>query len=358
MTDGAGELAAKTMADRALGAVLGALTGDAAGAVLEFFGREIQADDVADALRMPGGGTWSVAPGQITDDGELTMSLLQALVEAKDTRDGTEAAARRYAAGVASRPFDIGSTTAASLGSVRRPEHADQAALHGFAPVMQAVALARCAASKANGSLMRATPLAVWGANRTEAATREAAVADARLSHPNPACVGAASAYVLAIRHLIVHANDVAGALAAADAALQPESYAEPRAWLAEARAGMRVPYTPMDGFVRIAFTHAFRHLAAGTSWEAAVAETLRGGGDTDTNACIVGGLLGARFGAAAIPEAMRAAVLGADLSRGAHPRPDDLHPRAAPVLVARLRDHRERVPRGSRGLRASGARG
>src|SRR5262245_5293001 len=100
--------------DAALGAVLGALVGDAAGAVLEFFGRPIEDADVARAMTLPGGGTWSVAPGQVTDDGELTMSLLSAL--AADPDHPTERAARHYAQWVASDPFDIGATTAASLG--------------------------------------------------------------------------------------------------------------------------------------------------------------------------------------------------------------------------------------------------
>ena len=76
--------------DAALGAVLGALVGDAAGAVLEFFGQAITAADVEHALAMPGGGTWAVAPGQVTDDGELTMSLLNALVASPNAT--TEAA--------------------------------------------------------------------------------------------------------------------------------------------------------------------------------------------------------------------------------------------------------------------------
>lgn len=314
---------------RAEGAVLGALTGDAAGAVLEFFEKRIEEDDVARALSMPGGGVWNVAPGQVTDDGELTMSLLEALAE--EPADPTEAAAKRYARWVDSQPFDIGATTAASLGCLRRHEHADQAKTHGAARVMSVVALARCSASKANGSLMRATPLAVWGAARETHAVIEAVMADARLSHPNPACVGAAVAYVLAIRDL-VRGGTPETAFAIAERELTGPNYDEPRTWLAEARTGMRVPYTPQDGFVRIAFTHAFRHLLAGTPWETAIAETLLGGGDTDTNACIVGGLLGARDGLDAIPKPMRDAVLSS-----AGTRPAFLHPRRAPELVARL---------------------
>ncbi|MBX3201957.1 MAG: ADP-ribosylglycohydrolase family protein [Labilithrix sp.] len=321
--------------DAALGAVLGALVGDAAGAVLEFIGRPIEPADVTHALTMPGGGTWAVARGQITDDGELTMSLLAALASAPDAP--TERAARHYARWVESQPFDIGATTAASLGCLRDRARAARADAEGAAAVMTATARERCMASKANGSLMRATPLAVWGARRARREVVSATMSDARLSHPNDACVGAATAYVLAIRHLVSDRGDVSGAIAGAEAALDDPRFDEPRRWLEEARAGFRVPYSPLEGFVRIAFTHAFRHLAIGTSYEEALRETLAGGGDTDTNACIVGGLVGARWGAAAIPTGMTAAVLACDTSAGANPRPAELHPRHAPELVRSL---------------------
>src|SRR3954467_9449777 len=115
----------------ALGAVLGALVGDAAGAVLEFYTRPIEEADVARALTMPGGGTWNVAPGQITDDGELTMSLIHALCESESEMPPRRAAAVRYAAWVASDPFDIGATTAASLGCLRKGAFAERARVAG-----------------------------------------------------------------------------------------------------------------------------------------------------------------------------------------------------------------------------------
>jgi ADP-ribosylglycohydrolase len=305
--------------DAAFGAILGALVGDASGAVLEFARRAITEIDVEKALSMPGGGVWKVAPGQITDDGELTMSLLWALAE--NPEQPTEAASSRYAAWYESDPFDIGTTTAAAFGRARGARE------------MTAAAAARSMGSMANGSLMRATPLGVWGAGRSEATTIETAMSDARLSHPNENCVGAAVAYALAIRHLIQHPGCVDGAF---NAALLTPS-AEVREWLAEAKRGVRAPYSPHDGFVWIAFTHAFRHLLAGTSYVEAIAETLRGGGDTDTNACIVGGLLGARWGVSAIPESMKQAVLECDPARGAHARPEELHPRHVERLVNQL---------------------
>ena len=317
--------------DAALGAVLGALVGDAAGAVLEFFGRAIESADVEHALAMPGGGTWSVAPGQITDDGELTMSLLNALAESPGR---TRNAAAHYVRWVESDPFDIGATTRAAMGCLRDPAARSRALELGVEVVMAEAAQARCMGSKANGSLMRATPLGVWGTGRDDAALIAAAQDDARLSHPNPACVDAAVVYVLAIASLIRAPGDVARARARAGAWAHESACEEVRGWLEEADAGTRVPYSPQDGFVRIAFTHAFRHLAAGTSYVDALRETLAGGGDTDTNACIVGGLLGARWGASAVPEAMRAAVLGCDTRRGRNPRPETLHPRAVPARI------------------------
>ena len=321
--------------EAALGAVLGALVGDAAGAVLEFLGRPVEERDVAHALTLPGGGTWGVAPGQITDDGELTMSLLSALAAAPE--EPTEQAARSYALWVASGPFDIGATTAASLGCLRDPERAARAEREGAAAVMTATARERCMRSKANGSLMRATPLAVWGAGRDPARVAMATMRDARLSHPNDACVGATVAYVLAIRHLVNEPGDVGGALAHAESALASEQFAEPRTWLEEAKAGVVVPFTPQDGFVRIAFTHAFRQLVLGSAYDEALRDVLRGGGDTDTNACITGGLVGARWGVSAIPRPMAEKVLTCDTAAGSNPRPPELHPRAAPELVRQL---------------------
>ena len=313
---------------------MGALVGDAAGAVLEFLGRPVTEADVAHALTMPGGGIWSVAPGQITDDGELTMSLLNALVERPDAPTH---AAVHYAAWVESDPFDIGATTMAAMGCLGDERARVRAEEVGIAMVMTETAAARCMASKANGSLMRATPLGVWGAVRDDDALIAAAKNDARLSHPNASCVDAAVIYLLTIASLIRAPGDVARARAAAEAWAASNANAEVRGWLEEANAGVRVPYSPQDGFVRIAFTHAFRHLAAGTPYDAALAETLAGGGDSDTNACIVGGLLGARWGAAAIPASLRDAVLGCDTRLGKNPRPENLHPRVVPERIAKL---------------------
>jgi ADP-ribosylglycohydrolase len=106
--------------------------------------------------------------------------------------------------------------------------------------------------------------------------------------------------------------------------------------WLGEAGSGSGPPYQPNDGFVRIAFTHAFRHLRSSTPYVEALRETLAGGGDTDTNGCIIGGLMGALHGEDAVPEPMRVAVLKCDTTLG-RARPEFFSTRDAASLADRL---------------------
>jgi ADP-ribosylglycohydrolase len=80
-------------------------------------------------------------------------------------------------------------------------------------------------------------------------------------------------------------------------------------------------------GFVRVAFRLAFWHLVHTPSWRDAVVDVASRGGDADTNAAIVGALLGARDGANAIPADWRERVLGvrqpgpADWAAAHHPK-------------------------------------
>lgn len=323
-----------SLADAALGTFLGACVGDAAGAVLEFMGRRPTTDDVAHALTMPGGGIWQVAPGQITDDCELGLSLADALAQSSEFN--LEQIAQSYARWIESEPFDIGTTTIRALGSFQQRPWRDALETQGYAVTMTSAAAALCMESKSNGSLMRASPLAIWGYRHEPGVLAKFAQQDSCLSHPNPSCWQAVACYVIAIAHLLNHLGDRVGAFMEAETWATHNANTEVQEWLADAREGRHVAYGPHIGFVRIGFSHAFRHLWAGSSYLDAVKETLAGGGDTDTNACIVGGLIGAASGACAIPEKMRAAVLECEPSQG-RLRPSFLQPRRVPELVARL---------------------
>jgi len=307
--------------DAALGSVLGALTGDAAGARLEFLGRLPTAAEVDEAVALSGGGVWGVAPGQITDDGELTIALLDALADGGGF--DLERIARSYRRWYDSGPFDIGGTIAAALGAADDAQGMRRAAL-------------RQIDSKANGSLMRASPLGVWGWNLEADRLAEHARADSALTHANAACQDAVACYAVAIASLIREEGDRRLALEAVAEWAERQACEEVRDWLDLAAGEEEVPGRPQEGFVKIALVHGFRQLRRGAGYKQAIRAVLALGGDSDTNACIAGGLIGAAVGAEHIPKSMRNAVLECDTSRG-RPRPRWLHPRGVAERVQRL---------------------
>ena len=278
---------AKSMTKRDVGrgCLLGALVGDAAGATLEFLGRKPDAAEVDRALEMVGGGPLRTAPGQITDDGELTLCLARAL--SGTTTFSIEKVALEYLAWLRSDPFDIGNATRNGLsgGLAAAPGTVHEG--------MRRAAAAQNADSKANGALMRAAPLGAWGWRLSEEDLVAAAMADAGLTHPNPTCKHA-SARLLS-RDPAPRAEPRATGTGRSPPAkawagrLGAEEIVE---WLGLAGENVDVGYGPQIGFVQIRLRARVSPPAARTRrTPTRCARPLLGGGDTDTNACIVGGL-------------------------------------------------------------------
>lgn len=315
--------------DYALGAFLGACIGDAAGATLEFK-RTVKSAELKNALSMKGGGVWETAPGQITDDGELTLCLAHSLAE-MDQQFDIEKIAAWYDKWIQSSPFDIGNTTRSGLGAHRKYK--------SLARSMSESAMVNCMEAKSNGSMMRAVPLAIWGCRLSDEDLVHIVNSDCSLSHPNPSVVSAVTAYVIAIAHLINHPGDRNGAWERVVFFSQGKGCnQEVKEWIKQIEAGIPEPAQPSIGFVKIAFVQAFLQLRKNATYLDAITETLSMGGDTDTNTCIVGGLIGAATGARNIPEAMRNAVLNCNIKQGGQSyRPDWLSTRQIPVLVEKL---------------------
>lgn len=313
----------------AQGCLLGALVGDAAGSRLEFLGRKPTQADVAEALAMKGGGVFGLAPGQITDDGEMTLALARSLEGS--LQFPREKVATNYRAWVASKPFDMGQATSAALGG---PIEVGDA----IADAVSRRAAMYNMGSKANGALMRASALGIWSTVVSPEDSVRAACDDARLTHPNPTCLWASAAYIVAIRHLLLHPHDTEGAFEQTRwaLALAPRDDSEEvHGWLEDAAIEKLPDGQPSMGFVRIAFIHAFHHMLRSTPYIDALQSVLGYGGDTDTNACIVGGLVGARVGLTGIPGQMIDALLRCDTAKG-HPRPTWLSAQDALELAHR----------------------
>ena len=319
---------------RAQGCWLGQLAGDALGSQVEFESPARIANTWPTGVRkIKDGGTFNTIAGQPTDDSELAIALARTLVA--EGRYDADATAAAYAGWLESRPFDIGTTTRQALQAARL------AVQHGTAAAAPARAAAN-ASSQANGALMRVSPLAIAGAYWPEAALCAAARADAALTHPHPVCQDANALFALTIAFAIRTGASAEATWAHACARAEAlKLHPDVRATLAEAAEGPPPDCMQQQGWVRIALRNALFQLRTATTFEAALVDTVGRGGDTDTNGCIAGALLGAVVGRDGIPVTWRRRVLTcrpiAGLPVVKQPRPPACWPIDALVLPERL---------------------
>lgn len=330
------------MNDRKAGALLGLAVGDALGTTYEF--DRIEQPPYPALARGPatdvvGGGPFGLAAGQVTDDTQMAVCLARSLAECG--RLDVEDVARRYVAW-SEHAFDIGNQTGAALTRIERGER----------PHAAGIAVWRDSGRRAagNGSLMRTAPIAVAFADPIDAA-----IADSMITHADPRCVLACAVFDAALASAIAGGAPLDAARDALPVAARrvAESWhadADDRAALASAVADLErdlvaaaaaepgVHRVELDlhrtaGFVRVALRLALWHAHHTASWRDAVVDVASRGGDADTNAAIVGALLGARDSAAAIPEAWRERVLAATLP-GPAAWAEAHHPRYLLALV------------------------
>lgn len=258
---------------RAQGGLLGQFIGDSLGSLVEFQ----SAADIARAYpsgvrNLADGGTWGTIAGQPTDDSELALALARSIV-ARGGYD-SQAASQCYREWLDSQPFDVGATT-------RRGIHGEPDSK-----------------SEANGSLMRVSPIGIWAAGDPRRAAH-AAREDSVLTHPNPVCVDACGAYAAALA-VGVDGGSREQMLQAAEAEAREPGV---RQALRRAASGeLPADFLKHQGWVLIALQNAFFRLRTGQTAEEGIVATVGCGGDTDTNACIAGALLGAAEGRSAFP--------------------------------------------------------
>jgi ADP-ribosylglycohydrolase len=332
-----------------VGPLLGMAVGDALGTTYEFE-RIDQLDyptlATAPATDIVGGGPFGLEAGQITDDTQMAVCIARSLTEkrAVDMLD----IATRYIAWF-QHAFDVGNQTAAALEAIEAGANVGTAAREVWR------ASGRRAAG--NGSLMRCAPIGVFCAPLVSRAKLgelvEASLTDSLITHADPRCAIACAAFNAAIgAGLMTPTNpraqlelaraaipiaagklrelydDNADDTALVDAAVQ-DLQADLEAATSNDPGVYRVDLDlrRMAGFVRVAFRLAFWHLVNTPSWRDAVVDVASRGGDADTNAAIVGALLGARDGVHAIPRAWIDRVLAAtqpgpaDWAEAHHPR-------------------------------------
>jgi|GEM_PF-35686 len=316
---------------RAQGCLLGQLAGDSLGGLVEFSSAAKIKSKYPSGLRdLIDGGHWHILAGQPTDDSELALMLARSIVHAKGYDPA--AALDAYLHWYSSPPFDIGGTTSSAL----------RGAKHGQTPQERLAGAKQHAStsSQANGSLMRISPLAIFGAGNPAAAANWAR-ADSSLTHPHQVCQDSCAVFVAAIATAIATG---CSAEACYQAALDEARRSSAAAPVAEAlrEAAERPPedYQTQQGWVLIALQNAFYQLLHAPTLEDGVVRTVMAGGDTDTNAAIAGALLGAVHGRDAIPPQWLRSILSCrplPKSGTSHPRPVEFWPVDALRLAEKL---------------------
>jgi ADP-ribosylglycohydrolase/fructose-1,6-bisphosphatase/inositol monophosphatase family enzyme len=298
---------------RAQGALLGQLAGDALGSMVEFARADELVRRYPQGLReLAGSAVWHTIAGQPTDDSELALALARTL-----DRRGFDPAAilAAYREWLASGPFDCGTTT--------------RAGLQGH-PVRD---------SQANGGLMRVSPLGVFAHAVPPERLAGWARTECAITHVHPVCRDASAAYALAIAHAVRTGDGPRLVWTAAIRHARAFELAAPvlRA-LEAAEVEPPVDFSTNAGWAILALQNAFYRLLHAPSLEEGLVDTVRAGGDTDTNAAIAGALLGAVHGRDAVPERWRRVLLGCRPLPGTpQPRPPAYWPVDAWVLAERL---------------------
>lgn len=324
-------LTSSGLEDRVLGCVLGGAVGDALGAPFEgLWSRDIPDSStlLADYAEFEG-----FPRGQFTDDTQLTVAMLQSVVRLGhvDPGDVARSIARLW-------------RTQAVVG----PGGACTAAADRF---LAGVPWSECGAAvgqAGNGTAMRTAALGLFFLSRPDGLVESVAQVS-RITHQDPRSIAGGVAIASAARLLAarpeVDAAELCRAVADDIRPFHPgfadlvaglpgrrgagrEAVLEYVAWSgSEIREFPEVIITPYVVPTVLAALWAVTGFPQ--SWPDAVAAAIGLGGDVDTLGAIVGGLMGARLGLAAIPDHLTRNVFNAQRLR-------ELAIRYARVIVRR----------------------
>ena len=289
-------------ADRCRGALLGVHAGDALGAAVEFSTAEEIRERYPDGLQqIVGGGPFHWPPGHAIDDTDLTRAVVLAYLDPGS--DVVSAAAEQMLAWLEGRwpgravgqpPRDIGGATLTGL--TRYRETRDPRAA-GAGP-----------GQAGNGSLMRCIPTALAVRDRQRRIADSIAIS--ATTHDDPWCTASCAAY----NEMVAAVLDGADPTGAVDAGLATATELGTVEVVDAIRYGRQLPlagvavtgqaYLRGDGagLVLDSLTLAVAAVLDTRGLKDVLVDVVRLGRDTDTNAAIAGGLLGARDGATAIP--------------------------------------------------------
>jgi ADP-ribosyl-[dinitrogen reductase] hydrolase len=271
--------------DRYAGCLLGLACGDALGGPVEFESRaEIERRYPRGLREFVGGGWLHLAPGEITDDTQMTLALARSLADCPDL-DMDDLTAR-FLGWLGSKPKDVGGTTRASL-----------LLLEQGVPWQEAgERVAQGGRAAGNGSVMRCAPVALRYRGDAKA-LRQASLDTARITHADPRCAWGAVAVNQAIAWLLEGGSKDGAIDAAVIGVENVEVCACVRAVPSRERSDVR-----SGGYVLDTIGAAMWCLLRHETLEETVVAAVALGDDADTTGAVAGALAGASYGARAVP--------------------------------------------------------
>lgn len=296
-----------TYLERIEGGLIGLLVGDALGVPYEFHSASQIPPDAQIDYQPPAGFARShhgTPPGTWSDDGALALCLLASLLDCGrlDPADLGQRFVRWYEQGylaVDARVFDVGVQTAEALRAIRA----------GVAPLDAGPSEEN---RLGNGSLMRVLPLTLWSLGDDHALIADA-MTQSRLTHGHLRAQVCCALYCLWARRVLRQVERPWDAAVAKLRSLWPETSPE--------RAELEFHIRPDDdtpgdggGYVVATLRSARWAVESTSDYASAVRAAISLGKDTDTTACVAGGVAGLRYGVAGIPGAWRDGLRGQDL--------------------------------------------
>jgi ADP-ribosyl-[dinitrogen reductase] hydrolase len=291
-------------ADRMLGGLWGAVVGDALGVPVEFSSLADRRRDPVKEMR--GFGTWNQPAGTWSDDSSLLLASAESLLEGFDAQRMGESFVSWFHGGEwrpHGKVFDIGGATQRAI---------DQ--IHFGTPATLAGGTSE--SSNGNGSLMRILPVALAVASTPADNVIHAAEVASGITHGHAWSRMACAYYALLIRRLC-HGEDKYRAVEATSAEFQTHYRQTPWAehvdkfsllW-ADVFVTLNAEHISASGFVIDTLTASVWCLLRETTYPNTVLQAVNLGGDTDTTACVTGGLAGVLYGSESVPDTWKSAL-------------------------------------------------
>lgn len=294
--------------NRILGGLYGSLVGDALGVPVEFAPRQFRKKDPV--LGMREFGTHNQPAGTWSDDGSLLLCSVESLATTEfDSQDMGERYVRWQDESLwtaRGRVFDIGNATWDALSRIAFGTPAEQAG-------------GTNERDNGNGSLMRILPVPMASLDLEEPTFCDRIERASAITHGHDRSKMACVLHGLMVKHLLEDREPM-GAFARARSAFAKRYAAHPEMEIFQRLLNDEFDLLPASeirsgGYVIDTLTASIWCLLTEDNFSDCVLKAVNLGHDTDTTACVTGGLAGLYWGLEAIPLEWRETL----------PRQDDL---------------------------------